>query len=105
MPQRTRLKAMEKPKSQSRKIVISMQVLSESIPRAWIGLLVLILHRHCVGGSSTAEETERSCERVDRDYNIRLRVGLLFAILVTSSIGKLPSLVSQRKESGSYMMT
>ncbi|KAL2159366.1 hypothetical protein VTH06DRAFT_2369 [Thermothelomyces fergusii] len=40
---------------------------------------------HCVGGSE--EETEHSCERVERDYNIRLRVGLLFVMLVTSSIG------------------
>ncbi|AEO59559.1 hypothetical protein MYCTH_2307966 [Thermothelomyces thermophilus ATCC 42464] len=40
---------------------------------------------HCVG--SSGEEEEHSCERVDRDYNIRLRVGLLFVMLVTSSIG------------------
>ncbi|KAL2257050.1 hypothetical protein VTK26DRAFT_730 [Humicola hyalothermophila] len=37
---------------------------------------------HCTGGS-----TEATCERVDRDYNIRLRIGLLFVMLVTSSIG------------------
>ena len=30
---------------------------------------------------------ENTCERVDRDYNINLRVGLLFAMLATSSIG------------------
>ncbi|EMG45830.1 IRT1 Fe(2+) transport protein 1 [Candida maltosa Xu316] len=38
---------------------------------------------HCVGG----DEHESSCERVDRDYNIPLRIGLLFVILVTSAIG------------------
>ncbi|KAH6636145.1 hypothetical protein F5144DRAFT_167333 [Chaetomium tenue] len=38
---------------------------------------------HCVGGSGGA----RSCERTDREYNVPLRIGLLFAILVTSSIG------------------
>lgn len=38
---------------------------------------------HCVGGSADVE----SCERVDRDYNIPLRIGLLFVILVTSAIG------------------
>ncbi|KAK3295549.1 uncharacterized protein B0H64DRAFT_148401 [Chaetomium fimeti] len=38
---------------------------------------------HCVGGSGGA----RSCERTDREYNIPLRIGLLFAILVTSAIG------------------
>ena len=39
--------------------------------------------RHCTGGSS---ETA-TCERVNRDYNIRLRIGLLFVMLVTSAIG------------------
>ncbi|EHL00471.1 putative Zinc-regulated transporter 2 [Glarea lozoyensis 74030] len=33
---------------------------------------------HCVGGSTA------SCERKERDYNINLRVGLLFVILATS---------------------
>ncbi|KAK5659013.1 hypothetical protein OQA88_1100 [Cercophora sp. LCS_1] len=46
---------------------------------------------HCVGASG--EESPRTCERVDRDYNVPLRIGLLFAILVTSSMGK-PSFVS-----------
>jgi zinc transporter 1/2/3 len=27
------------------------------------------------------------CARIERDYNIRLRVGLLFVMLVTSAIG------------------
>lgn len=42
--------------------------------------------RHCVGHGS-GEESQRSCERRDRDYNIGLRVGLLFVIFVTSGIG------------------
>ncbi|KAF2841052.1 Zip-domain-containing protein [Patellaria atrata CBS 101060] len=37
---------------------------------------------HCIGGSE-----EVTCERVDRDYNVPLRIGLLFVILVTSAIG------------------
>lgn len=37
---------------------------------------------HCVGG-----DEEQACERVDRDYNIPLRIGLLFVILATSAIG------------------
>ncbi|KAK0613564.1 hypothetical protein B0T14DRAFT_569595 [Immersiella caudata] len=40
---------------------------------------------HCVGASG--EDGPRSCERTDREYNIPLRIGLLFAILVTSSFG------------------
>lgn len=41
--------------------------------------------RHCTGHSS--EGGQRNCSRVERDYNIRLRIGLLFVMLVTSSIG------------------
>ncbi|KAF9701888.1 hypothetical protein EKO04_001070 [Ascochyta lentis] len=37
---------------------------------------------HCVGGSE-----EVSCDATNRDYNIPLRVGLLFVILVTSAFG------------------
>ncbi|KAK3987643.1 hypothetical protein QBC44DRAFT_245352 [Cladorrhinum sp. PSN332] len=40
---------------------------------------------HCVGAGG--EELEKTCERVQRDYNIKLRVGLLFVMLATSSIG------------------
>lgn len=39
---------------------------------------------HCTGG-----ESESSCERTDRDYDIPLRIGLLFVILVTSALGSL----------------
>jgi zinc transporter 1/2/3 len=39
--------------------------------------------RHCVGGSSE----QRNCNAPDREYNIPLRVGLLFVILVTSAAG------------------
>ncbi|KAI1078551.1 Zip-domain-containing protein [Whalleya microplaca] len=40
---------------------------------------------HCV--STEGESSATKCSRQDRDYNIRLRIGLLFAILVTSFIG------------------
>lgn len=39
---------------------------------------------HCVGGDTTEE---KNCELVVRDYNIPLRVGLIFVILATSGIG------------------
>ncbi|KAK2035524.1 Zip-domain-containing protein [Colletotrichum zoysiae] len=44
---------------------------------------------HCVGAgeSESAGSGTRSCARVDRDYNIPLRIGLLFVILVTSAFG------------------
>ncbi|KAH6633917.1 putative metal ion transmembrane transporter protein [Chaetomium sp. MPI-SDFR-AT-0129] len=37
---------------------------------------------HCTGGHA-----HEACELVQRDYNVSLRVGLLFVMLVTSSIG------------------
>ncbi|KAL2270774.1 hypothetical protein VTJ83DRAFT_145 [Remersonia thermophila] len=40
---------------------------------------------HCV--DENGRTVERTCQRIDRDYNIRLRVGLLFVMLATSSIG------------------
>ena len=48
-------------------------------------MLTFSLPRHCIGGEAEAEKV--SCERVDRDYNIPLRIGLLFVILLTSAIG------------------
>lgn len=41
---------------------------------------------HCVG-ENESEDSGDFCERIDRDYNIRLRIGLLFVILATSALG------------------
>ncbi|KAI5240202.1 Zip-domain-containing protein [Aureobasidium subglaciale] len=40
---------------------------------------------HCVDANGNT--VEGTCEAVDRDYNIPLRIGLVFAILATASIG------------------
>lgn len=55
---------------------------------------------HCVDeGEEEEEEKEHShgtsCERVDRDFNIPLRIGLLFVILVTSAIGVFGPMVAK----------
>ncbi|KAH6686433.1 zinc/iron transporter protein [Plectosphaerella plurivora] len=44
---------------------------------------------HCLapGESENGGSTERTCERTDREYNVPLRVGLLFVIMATSAIG------------------
>ncbi|KAF2436936.1 Zip-domain-containing protein [Tothia fuscella] len=42
---------------------------------------------HCVGGSGGEESGAASCEVRQRDYNIPLRIGLIFAILAGSSLG------------------
>jgi len=42
---------------------------------------------HCVGGAEEEGFSAANCERRDRDYNIPLRVGLLFVMLVTGSLG------------------
>ncbi|PNS16697.1 Anthranilate synthase component 1 [Sphaceloma murrayae] len=42
---------------------------------------------HCVPiGGSESDTVERNCERQTREYNIPLRVGMLFVVLATSSI-------------------
>ena len=42
---------------------------------------------HCVGADGEGSAPV-SCERRERDYNIPLRIGLIFAILASSAIGK-----------------
>jgi zinc transporter 1/2/3 len=49
--------------------------------------------RHCVGGGGSEA---KSCNATDRDYNIPLRVGLLFVILVTSAIGVFTPVLTTR---------
>lgn len=45
-------------------------------------------NRHCVAaGGSESESEELNCSITQRDYDIGLRVGTLFVILVTSGIG------------------
>lgn len=52
---------------------------------------------HCIGeGESEHDASAQSCERVDRDYDIPLRIGLLFVILVTSAIGSFGPLLFNR---------
>ncbi|KAB2575290.1 Zinc transporter 9 [Lasiodiplodia theobromae] len=41
---------------------------------------------HCVGAGESESGGTRSCERTDREYNVPLRIGLLFVVLVTSAI-------------------
>ncbi|KAI1865069.1 uncharacterized protein JN550_008615 [Neoarthrinium moseri] len=42
---------------------------------------------HCVGAEGEHGSSAATCTRQSRDYNIPLRIGLLFVILVTSFIG------------------
>lgn len=55
------------------------------------------IHRHCVGGSSE----EVSCGLREREYNVGLRIGSLFIVLVTSSIGVLAPLLLHKLVIGS----
>jgi zinc transporter 1/2/3 len=54
------------------------------------------LSRHCVGGGSGSSSEERTCNAPDRDYNIPLRVGLLFVILFTSAFGVFMPILTTR---------
>ncbi|KAM4057923.1 ZIP zinc transporter [Hirsutella rhossiliensis] len=42
---------------------------------------------HCVGGDENEAASGSQCQGAKRDYNVGLRVGLLFAILATSALG------------------
>ncbi|KAK1770036.1 hypothetical protein QBC33DRAFT_603027 [Phialemonium atrogriseum] len=42
---------------------------------------------HCAGTGSDKEGSTRRCTRIERNYSIPLRVGMLFVILVTNAIG------------------
>lgn len=48
---------------------------------------------HCTGGSGSQEA---NCDAPTRDYNVKLRVGLLFVILVTSGIGVFTPVLTTR---------
>lgn len=50
-------------------------------------MLITASKRHCVGAGESESGGTRSCERTDREYNVPLRIGLLFVVLVTSAIG------------------
>lgn len=54
-------------------------------------------HRHCVGGGSE----EVSCGLREREYNVGLRIGSLFIVLVTSAIGVLAPLLLHKLVIGS----
>lgn len=72
-------------------IVISMPVLSKSNKTTTSLTYAKRITRHCVGGSS-----ENTCTNTKRDYNVPLRVGLLFVILVTSAIGVFMPILTTR---------
>ncbi|KAJ9228764.1 hypothetical protein DTO169E5_9074 [Paecilomyces variotii] len=42
---------------------------------------------HCVGAGESESESESSCEVSQRDYDVPLRIGSIFVVLVTSAIG------------------
>ncbi|KAI5965966.1 ZRT1 [Candida pseudojiufengensis] len=50
---------------------------------------------HCTyaNGTEVSSLDGNYCEKIDRDYNIPLRIGLLFVILVTSAIGSFGPLI------------
>ncbi|KAJ4374859.1 high-affinity Zn(2+) transporter zrt1 [Neocucurbitaria cava] len=51
---------------------------------------------HCVGGDSSEESAEGNCDVTTRDYNIPLRIGLLFVILFTSAFGVFTPILTTR---------
>lgn len=53
---------------------------------------------HCVpkGGNNAATEKSKTCSVEQRDYDIPLRIGLIFAILATSAIGSFSPLLLKK---------
>ena len=53
-----------------------------------INFSFLLTTRHCVGaGESESSSSSKSCGTQDRKYDVPLRIGTLFVVLVTSAIG------------------
>lgn len=84
----------QNPARARKETAISMLGLSKSFSvspsQVWTTVLTnRVPLRHCTGGGPEGGESGAvTCSRVDRDYNIPLRIGTLFAMLATSSIGK-----------------
>ena len=65
------------------------------------------MSRHCVGDGESESGGEKDCGIVERNYNIPLRIGLLFVILATSAIGVfLPICIAatSRIKAGGFVM-
>ncbi|KAK3064391.1 hypothetical protein LTS18_007598 [Coniosporium uncinatum] len=52
--------------------------------------------QHCVDGAEEEGASTQNCSRRDRDYNIPLRIGLLFVILITSATGVFAPIILSR---------
>ncbi|KAI1007174.1 hypothetical protein K3495_g1037 [Podosphaera aphanis] len=50
---------------------------------------------HCVSADES-ESSKEDCGRPDRNYNVNLRIGLLFVILITSAIGVFTPIILSR---------
>ena len=51
------------------------------------------MDRHCTAAGEeegASEGGKAQCEKVDRDYDVKLRIGLIFAVLATSAVGRSP---------------
>uniref|UniRef100_A0A060SWL9 ARAD1A06138p n=1 Tax=Blastobotrys adeninivorans TaxID=409370 RepID=A0A060SWL9_BLAAD len=50
---------------------------------------------HCIDEGESEHSNNTNCQRVDRDYNIPLRIGLLFVIFATSALAVFGPLVAR----------
>lgn len=80
-------------------IAIFMLVLSRFYPvYFWFltlepQVIINMFRRHCTGGDETGSHD--NCEAPKRDYNVGLRVGLLFVIMAASAIGTNPFITTR----------
>lgn len=64
----------------------------------------MLTRRHCVGESESEESGTANCGLREREYDIGLRVGTLFVILVTSAIGVFAPMLLHKLPLGSAGM-
>lgn len=71
-----------------RLIATSMLAWSKFRILVWVPQsLIYFQCRHCVGSGESEESSHQSCGIQTRDYNVPLRIGTLFVVLITSAIG------------------
>lgn len=84
----TTMQAKTRKQNRLDKTAISTQVLSMLTSITSIKTLLIALScRHCVGAGESEGSSSQSCGIQTRDYDIPLRIGTLFVVLVTSAIG------------------
>jgi hypothetical protein len=82
-------KGLKNPSRERKLIATSMLAWSKfnSVGGGPQSLTFSFQYRHCVGSGESEEGSHQSCGIQTRDYNVPLRIGTLFVVLIASAIG------------------